>query len=77
MAAGSQALKGNCALFVHAAIINIPLTNPLSEIPEVCEGIKEKLGMALMFAKEIKINASPTRFLMPVSRPELRAFLLL
>lgn len=42
IAAGSQALKGNCALFVHAAMISTPLTNPLSEIPEVCEGIREK-----------------------------------
>jgi len=77
MAAGSQALKGNCALFVHAATISTLLINPLSEIPEACEGIKEKWGNVQVPANEIKINASPTRFLMPVSSPELSAFLLL
>ena len=77
IAAGSQALKGNWALFVQAAVTSTPTNIQLGVIPQECAGIIDTLGRQNTPASVVKISASPTRFLIPVIRPELKALLLL
>ena len=77
MAAGSHALNGSWALFVQAATMNTNAAQDLIVKLADCEGNSELLGSSHHLVSEIRIKASPTRFLIPVRRPELKALPLL
>lgn len=77
MAAGSQALNGIWALLVILAV-----KNTMSEIKELFNpSLPLKLAELLVklssLKREIRIKASPTRFIIPVIKPAPKDLLLL
>ena len=77
MAAGSQALKGTCALLVKAATLNRAHHLIAGESLNLLNSASLEEVNLKITGIEIRIRASPTRFLKPVNRLALYDLLLL
>lgn len=77
IAAGSQALKGSCALLVLAATKINKTTRLFGLNIEADSNGKDKEGQILRPPKDTRIKPSPTRLEIPVNKPALRDLVLL